>query len=224
MKLFILIFIILSSLFIGCSTTYTTSDFQSKGEFIKQFNKHCSKKDLNVVFKDDSTKNISDGTVVGSDSLSINIKAQKVDSAEIPLSEIGYIAYKNENYTSAHIMLSNGKNIDADNMVFLQSILKYNTKEDLLIKKNIPLNSVKEVNYKTYIASTFTGILCGIVGGFLVTISKIIPANIREGNPPYPQDDYDYYQVGLGSISLGILAGGITGYFIGHSYHYKFNQ
>ena len=67
------------------------------------------------------------------------------------------------------------------------------------------------------------GIFCGFLAGVLLTTSEIIPAEIHEGNPPYPHD-YNFVAVGLIGLPLGIIVGGILGLNIGYKYTYHFHQ
>ena len=222
MKTFYLFVTIILFFFIGCSTSYVTQEFKSKMDFNKHFNQHAEDKNLNIQLKTDSVLTTNAGARIENDSLVFVSRQVKIENIKIPLKEINSLDYKIYNSTSTHLSLKNGKEIEVDSMVFLPSMLKCNTKEEFLIKNHIPLNFVKGVSYNNHLEGTLTGMLYGVVGGLLITISKVIPANVREGNPPYP-NDYDYFAVGIISIPLGILVGGITGGFIGHKYNYEFN-
>ncbi len=151
MKLVIFVFAIASLFLVGCfSTTYVASEFKSKEDFEKHFNKHAGGKDLKVELKNDTSygKNFSsDGGAIKNDSLSVVRKEHKVEYAEIPLSQIKSIAYKDANNTSADLSLANGKEIFAENLLFQPNKLKCTVNENLLIKNNLSLNSIKEVSY-----------------------------------------------------------------------------
>ena len=84
------------------------------------------------------------------------------------------------------------------------------------------VNKINEVSYKSTSVGIIGGIFMGMGAGLLLTISKIIPANDEGGNPPYRGKDYNYLNVGVPSIALGIIVGGIVGAITGHRYNFEF--
>jgi hypothetical protein len=92
MKIYYLIFAVVSLLFIGCSSTYTIKSFSSKEKFYEDFNKSASGKTLTVVLTNDSTFVIGRGARVSNDSLFTNIDNP---ISTMPLKNIKRISYKN---------------------------------------------------------------------------------------------------------------------------------
>ncbi len=118
----------------------------------------------------------------------------------------------------------NGAQIENDSLLlFLSGTEKDKVFQSPKIKYQnyIPLTEVNSVGYKNTTQGIISGALTGILAGVLLTISKVIPANQQEGNPPYPED-YNYASVGVISIAAGILVGGILGGIIGYHYNYEF--
>ena len=119
-----------------------------------------------------------------------------------------------------NITLKNGSLINAFNVKMSNDSTAFSTKN--YFQYNIPISNVKAISYKNTSEGIVTGALTGIAAGLLITISKVIPANSQEGNPPYPKD-YDYPKAGMISIPIGIVSGSIIGWLIGHNYTYEFN-
>lgn len=206
--------------FAGCSSTYRVTDFKSKNEFYNNVNNNIKDREVNVTLNNDSTFATNDkGAQVEQNYLSLRLNRTVLDTT-LPLSEIQNINYKTKHGNpSTYIELKNGATINAENIRRSAGSLEFNTR--VPYPYNIPINKVNEIGYKSTSEGIFSGIFIGMGAGLLLTISKIIPANLREGNPPYP-NDYNYFGVGRVSIPLGIIVGGIVGAIIGHHYNYEF--
>ncbi len=222
-KIGVLIITLFSLFFTACTSNYTIKEFNSKKEYYNYFNDHSGNKKLNIKLTIDSSLITDSGARIQSDSLLFKYDIVKSGNEVIPLSEINSIDYKTSDNRSAHLSLKNGREIEAENLMFQPNSLKCKIKENLARNEKIPLSLIKAISYKNHFQGIVTGILCGFLAGVILTASQVIPAEVHEGNPPYPHD-YNFMAVGLISLPLGIIAGGVIGGNIGYKYTYHFNQ
>jgi hypothetical protein len=178
----------------SCSSTYTVTDFSSKEDFYNYVNKNISNREVNVTLNNDSTFTTNDiGAQVNQNFLTLKLYSYK--DTTVPLSEIQNMNYEsNLGKPPTYIKLKNGNTINAENIRRSANSLEFDVR--VSYPYNIPINKINKVSYKSTSVGIINGIFIGIGSGLLLTVSKVIPASIREGNPPYP-DDYDYYGVGL---------------------------
>jgi hypothetical protein len=69
MKYYCLTILLISSLLIGCSGTYSVSNFQSKAAFYNKFNNFANDKNLNVTLINGSTFAVKNGVQIVNDTL-----------------------------------------------------------------------------------------------------------------------------------------------------------
>ena len=227
MKFICIIIFAAALIFMGCSTTYVASKFESKEKFNKQFNNDAQNELLTIHLKKDSnlTKFISaDEGQIKNDSLIINNQFQKKDNKKIPLSDIKQILYKNPEYTSAHLILKNGSEYDIENLSSQKDYLNFQTIQNEIAHSEIPLNEINKINFNEYSDGTVKGIIAGVVIGLLVASSHIINSYqdqiVMPGEKP---QIYNFEGVAIFTVPLGGIIGGIIGRLIGFNYTYEFN-
>ncbi len=108
------------------------------------------------------------------------------------------------------IICNNGAEIKNDTLFFPLS--ESNITDDFM-----PLNKVKEINYKNHWlgipSMLITGTLLGFAAGYILN-SSIGVNNLNDNQAFY---------IGWGSTVIGTLIGSVAGYLIGYNYIYEFN-
>ncbi|MEJ2617386.1 MAG: hypothetical protein P8Z35_20710 [Ignavibacteriaceae bacterium] len=96
MKLFYFSILIIFLFFIGCSSTYKMTDYRSKEGFIKEFNNSVyERKELKIIFKNDSSIIVSNGALIKHDVLFLNDTGLSDYNSKIPMTEIKQVSYNN---------------------------------------------------------------------------------------------------------------------------------
>jgi hypothetical protein len=212
MKFYYLITVFISLLFIGCSSTYTVSDFSSKEKFYADFNKFVTDMNVNIILKSDSLFTSSESAYIAENSLIFTSKTS-IGSQKFPLRKVKKIEYINYQILSGNIILNNDETIYGENIKVLpDSSVQFIAYKD--IKEHIPLGYVKKISYKNHWLGSlcFSGIGLGsgaVIGGIYQIIGSgfTIPIGAPE----------------VVGISLGVIIGSITGGIIGYTYTYEFN-
>ncbi len=219
MKSNYLISVVISILFISCSSTYTLSDFTSKDKFYEDFNKSAGGKILRITTVNDSSFTANQGANVSNDSLTFfTIVRKEVKLSKTDIKDIKYYGTDMSDL-SATILLNNGDtatakkiNLGTDSSI---SAVLFFSKNGIL-----PVLKLKEVSYINHPMGIFMGFLIGIPAGLFTDII-IRPAFFEDskGNPVSNTSDKILNSV---SILYPVIGGIIMGEK-GFIYTYKFN-
>ena len=224
MKSFYFSIPILFLFLIGCSTTYKLTDYSSKEKFQEDINRCIKNRDVNVVTVDSSFIS-SAGSEIKDNSLQI---VTKIKEEKISLKDVKDIKYFGKAYEepSAYVLLESGKELRAKNIKKLSnSIIQLRN-----ISKNsgyIPIDKVKEINYKTRWQSTLLGVpaglaggavVCGILGGTGITFRTESGGN----HPTFDPANSAIVGAIYGAL-IGTITGAIVGNIIGWDHIFLFN-
>ena len=161
--------ILLSLVFISCSTIYTTKNFSSKEKLYKNFNWSVKKKTLNVTFMNDSSMVLRRGAIIEDDSLFSYVPYKK--TAQSSLSEVKKINYIGRNYKSATLLLKNGDVINARNVKIIKDSIQYSFFSHEMKKVFMgTTKDIKQISYKNtwlgslpwFVIGTGTGFMAGL--------------------------------------------------------------
>ena len=123
------------------------------------------------------------------------------------------------NYNEALIILKNGSEIHAENIITLVDTLQFvEVKSEV---KRIPLNKIREICFERNPKGILPGFLIGLPAGFAAGYFSF---QALKGNPTISGNS-DYSDKGVyflfGGLGLGGIAGALTAWLFG-SYIYKF--
>jgi hypothetical protein len=209
---------------IGCSSTYTISDFSSKDKFYDDFNNFADNKTLKITLNNDSSFISNEGTKITNDSLILLYQYQSNTIDTVHQQDIKKIIDYYDEYSnhSIKILLADGKEIKEKNIEYLpDSSIKIAVTKILNDNKSIPLINVKKISYNRHWIGLISGFFAGIPLGVVVEVSHVLPVHVDEGNPP--KSTYDDINGTLIAIPLGILIGSVVGWIVGYNYTYQFN-
>ena len=211
-------------LLIGCSSYYTARQFSSRDKFYEDFNSFARNKNMKVTLTNDSSFITNEGTMISNDSLILLFQYQKEVIKTIPQNKIKNIKDiydANSNHTTK-ILLKDGEELSEKGVRYLpDSSIQFTINKVLNINKSIPINRVKEVYYNRHWLGIVPGFFAGIPLGAILVTAKIIPSSVPEGNPPHAT--YDSGDAAVIAVPLGIIIGGVVGWFVGFDYTYIFN-
>jgi hypothetical protein len=217
MKLFYLFIFIGSMLFIGCSTTFQTTNFKSKKEFNAYINHSVRNKKFNITFVNDSTIECEKGVQVQNDKIVVQQNKTVIDTT-FPLNKIeniNYGTYSANSFQSGQLELSNGITLDATNIRTVNDSIKFDS--EFSYQKGIPIDKVRSLSYNNH----WKGVLPGFLGGALsgAIIGGLVLKPKSGGNPPL---QVNTFQAAVEGAAIGIIIGPIIGYIIGHNYNFEF--
>jgi len=223
MRIFYFFTPVIISCLIGCSTTYTVTNYPSVAKFHEDINSSIEDREVNIVTVDSSFTSIA-GSKIKEDSLQIVSKIQE----QIPMKEVKNINhiqyYGNAEGPSASIWLKSGGELRVENVKILpDSTMQFTN----ITNKNIPIEMIKNINYKNGWPSALAGIPIGLVSGALVggILGSAGIIQITDGGMTDTYDKGQSIMVGAFSGALiGIVTGAVVGYIIGWDHIYLFNQ
>ena len=161
--------------FTGCFSNYSINDFSSQEEFYQKINDFSKNKDVNVVLKKDSLIN-SEGIEIKNDSMYLISRKIEKKNEVIPLSSIADINYSSIDYNSAHILLKNGQEFQAENIITIPDSMKFLSVKEISVTRNpIAVGEIKEIKYKKRWLGVPQGILVGAAAGALIGLTGVIP-------------------------------------------------
>jgi hypothetical protein len=217
MKIIYIIITFIPLIFIGCSSTYTVSDFPSKEEFYEDFNKSANGKTIKFTLNNDSTFMCSNNVEIEGDTLYCIKKEIESTNKVIALSEIKKLKYSVNNFKAGIILLKDGKTIEAENIIIENNTARFSIIDTInSLNCRMPINNIKQVSYKNHWLGAPLGALPGAILGLFAGISAYFinpPTNTWGGN-------YVYF---FGGAPLGLIVGGILGWISGYTYIYQFN-
>ena len=226
MKNIYYLFLVLSSLLIGCSTISNINQFNTREEFYGVVNKSIQDKDVNVILVNDSTINYGQRILVEDDSLFAIRKLEVIKHASLFISDIEKIDYMNDDKKTANILLKNGEKINCKHVKTNGDSIYFDLSNVVEKRKNImSVNKIKEINCKTRSTQSMIGILAGVAIGLLPGLSR------PKGDLSKLFSDPNGCITGqsttclllIGGPILGGVFGGIIGANIGYEYIYQFN-
>ena len=222
MKIVYLITTILSIIFIGCSSTYTVSDFSSKEKFYNDFNNFASDKNLEVKLVNDSSITVGNGFIMRDTLYTPGFRIDK-KSGKIALSDIKKIDYGSD-YKSANLLLKNGKQTFVEEISIANDTLSYTNSKKIITQDAVmSLAKIKEAKYKNRWSSTPAGFLSGsIIGGFIGSLVPIYHNHLDMATGGQVKER-DYVAPTLVGIGSGAVIGSAIGWLIGYTYTYQFN-
>ncbi len=201
-------------MFIGCFSTYNVTDFSSKEKFYEDFNNSAGNKSLNIVLKNDSSITAVNGANISHDSLIFAMQIQR-ETKILSKDEVRIIRYKGQNIFNT-IYFKNGDSLIANNIYILSDSSIFAEYFDSTFE-HLPIKIIKEVSYKNHWPAIIPGIVCGILGSFIIA---------GVGETDSRNSDSGIFASGAAmfyGVPLGIITGGIIGWYIGYSYTYQFN-
>jgi outer membrane lipoprotein SlyB len=190
----------------GCVSNYSISDYSSEEQFYQRINYWAKNKSVNVALKNDSLISSSEGIEIKNDSLYFISRKTEKKNEVISLSSIADVNYSSIDYNSAHILLKNNQEFQAENIIIIPDSMRFQSVKIVVIQNPIAVAEVKEISYKNRWEGVPTGFLGGAVAGGLIGLS------VYEGNGAL-----------IGAVS-GAFIGGIIGWIIGINNNYKFPQ
>jgi hypothetical protein len=216
MKILYLIFIFISILFLGCSSTYRLSDFSSKDKFYEDFNSFAKDKSVKVTFINDSSFNINNRTEIKNDSLYSIEEDNLILTKLINSSEIKEMSY-NKFRTSAFILMKNDEKYDAHYIEFHNDSVYFSyDKRIIKINKIAAIDKIKNISYKNHWLGIPVPFFVGFVGGTL--LGALIVSNIS-----IDKTNTDLVYIFFVTPVIGSIIGGIWGWIDGITYTYEFS-
>jgi len=218
MKPAILFFLIISSAFTGCSTTYYLKDSRSEENFYADYNKSASKKNIEVILNRDSIMCYDNHSVIRNDTLYIFERESEEKRYHLPTGEIRSIHYITHDFKNADLVLNTGIKLNAESIFISGDSVSFNgTREWINKKPLVRVDEIKNVSYKDHLRGVIHGVLGGILlGGALGATGWII-------QPPDGHGQIDHYGATLAGAFSGLIIGGVVGYLIGFNVNYQFN-
>ena len=216
-------------LFTGCSSTYTVTDFGTKDKFYKEFNDAFKEREAKVTLVNDSSFSIENGVLIEHDTLFSFVNFEGKGSRCIALEDVADIKNSGTDINHLSILLKNGEELKAENIRrSIDSIFFEETTE--FIKSPIaPINSLTKVSYKNRWIGTLTGIPAGFVacGALGYSLGKTTTDNTDPGimTDQHPKSENEQrLENFVSSAFVGLIVGGIGGYFLGYPITYEFNK
>ncbi len=204
------IYLFISLVFIGCSSTYTLKNFSSQNEFFKNFNNFADDRESNVYMNTQNYLTALEGTKIKNDTLYIVLNYKK-EHTVMPLNEIKNINYRNysnnnENH-EGYIILKNEEVIRAVDIKTKQDSVQFTKLKSIL--KCVPITDVDKIVFKRTGVGVFPGILIGASTGFLIGMVTY-PSVQSNSTPRY----VSLYYI-IGAPAAGGVIGGILGWLKG---------
>ena len=196
-------------LFTGCVSNYSISDYSSEEQFYQRINYWTENKSVSVALKNDSLISSSEGIEIKNDSLYVIIRKIEKKNEVISVSSIAEINYGSIDYNSAHILLKNDQEFQAENIIIIPDSMRFQSVKIFAIQNPIAVSEVKEISYKNRWEGVPIGVLGGAVAGGLIGVSV------------YANTEYAVNGALIGAVS-GALIGGIIGWIVGINNNYKF--
>ena len=220
MKKFLKLFFFLCSLiFVGCSSTYTVSDFPSKEKLYQYFNDAGKDKSVKIILTNDSSFNVNGGIIIKNDSLYEKIYTP--ERGKIALSEIKNIEYLND-YKSKLLIMNNGMILKVENIKKAADSIEFINVSTETLKSIIHINKVRELSYEGRSLGILSGILFGVPVGFIAAISKVLPIYDYGGVAGNIKSYDEFKAIVIGTLS-GAIIGGVVGWLVGNKYTYQLN-
>ncbi len=209
-----------SLIVLGCSSTYTSSDFSSKQKFYDDFNNFAASKSLDVELTNDSSISVSNGFILDDTLYTPGFRINR-KSGRIAVADIKKINYSGSDYKSANLLLKNGSQIFVEEINIANDTLNYTNSKRIITKDAvIPLAKLKKASYKNRWFSTPFGFLGGaIIGGFIGSRIPIYQ-NTPDGKPGREREYLVPTLIGSGT---GAIIGSVVAWLIGYNYTYQFN-
>ena len=224
MKIFYLIAILFSLIFISCSSTYRVSDFSSKEKYYQDFNNFARNKNVKVTLINDSSFFFSNGVAIENDTLYSLIEGVNSGNLKLALSDTKEINYTSNDYKSASILLNNGNKYQAEQIKMTQDSITFAFTKKLAVMKDVTsINNIKIISYKNHWLGVVPGFLggtaLGVVSGLLGLFSSTGNGGGVSGqdNVPNPFGAAPYL------IVSGAIIGSTIGWIAGFNYTYQFN-
>ena len=203
--------------FIGCSSTYTISNFSSKQKFYEDFNKSVKDKSVNIILTNDSSFTAQYGSTVFDDTLVVVVD-KKTITHKMFLREIKSINYYDNGVDnlSADIILRNGKKLNGENIRILPdssllfSVLKTST-------NFVPIYRVKKASYKNHLLGSMSLLGLGFAAG--AVIGSVVQTFVFQ----LPTFIFPFGAPVLLGTGAGIIIGLVVGEIIGYTNTYHFN-
>ncbi len=202
---------------IGCSSTYTASNFSTKQKFYEHFNKSAQDKVVKITLNNDSSFTANTGASISNDSL-YYISEVKKDEV-IKRSEIKDIKYVGTDMSnlSAVVFLKNGQEERTEKVNLLSDSTLY-TVITTKINNVMALKNIKKVSYK----NRWLGIPFSFVGGTVLGWSMgVFVSGIFNNNTQKSTHNAD--NIYLTIWGAGTIGGVILGLAEGYTYTYQFN-
>jgi len=216
-------------LFIGCSSTYRVSDFSSKEKFYNDFNYSFKEREAKVILTNDSTFSVYNGALIENDTLFSLVNSERKRSRGLALADVTDIKYSGTDITYTLILLKSGDELKVENFrriadsIYFEETIKY-------CKNPItPIRCLKKVSYKNRWIGTLTGVpagfvACGALGYSLGnTTSDNTDTGIMTDQHLKTQSEQRMENFASGAF-IGLIVGGIGGYFLGYPITYEFNK
>jgi len=213
---FILIF------FTGCSSTYKVTYFPTKEKFYEEFNDTFKDREAKVILTNDSCFTADKGVVVKNNLVVCYSTFENKRPQKFILFDLSAINFAGNNNQSAKIILKNGEEFNAENVLTTRDSINFTEVRRLLKIDSFPIDKVRTVSY----TSRWKGIFPGMKIGFasLGILGYLIGKNITEQAGGHPENRESQE---LGGFVLGIMTGSITGsivgYIVGYDVQYQFN-
>ncbi len=223
MKIIYLASTIFSFILVGCSSTYTSSDFSSKQKFYDDFNNFAASKSLDVELTNDSTISVNNGFILDDTLYAPGFRIDR-KSGKIAVADIEKINYSGSDYKSANLLLKNGSQIFVEEINIANDTLNYTYSKKIITQDAvIPLTKLKKASYKNRWFSTPSGFLGGALIGAYIGSKIPFYRNHTDMATGKEVPDLDPTKGGIIGLGSGVIIGTVTGWLIGYSYTYQFN-
>ena len=215
--------------FTGCSSTYKVTNFPNKEKFFEEFNDTFKEREAKVTLINDSSFSIYNGAFVVNDTLFSLVNFEGKKSRSIALAEVSDIKYTGTDITHTLILLKNGDELKAENIRRSTDSIYFEETTEYIKSPIAPINSLRKVSYKNRWIETLTGIPAGFVacGALGYSLGKTTANNTDPGimTDQHPKSESEQQLENFGSGAfMGLIVGGIGGYFIGYPITYEFNK
>ncbi|MCK9210498.1 MAG: hypothetical protein M0P61_06660 [Ignavibacteriaceae bacterium] len=216
-------------LFAGCSSTYRVNDFPTKEKFYDEFNNSFKAKEVNVTLTNDSSFSIYNGAWVENDTLFSLVNLEGKRSRSLALEDVADIKYSGTDITYTLILLQNGDELKTENFRRIADSIYFEETIEYSKSPITPISCLKKVSYKNRWIGTLTGVPAGFVacGALGYTFGKTTADNT---DPGIMTDQYHKTQSEqrmenfVSGAFVGLIVGGIGGYFFGYPITYEFNK
>jgi hypothetical protein len=217
MKIYLVLILCMGYLLSGCSSIYTLDDSGTKDRFSKDCASSISGKQITVTLTNDSSFKTR-RAILQSDTLLVFSGYQgKKENETMPTENIQDIEYTTTAYSqedssrSADVTLKSGDKLSLENIRFLPG----NSKVISFTESKIPAENIKYISYKSHTIPAIEGALLGSAAGVLTIW-------INSKRDPSKKPYFDSFDTPL-PIPVGMIIGGIAGWFIGNNSVYQFH-
>lgn len=203
--------------FTGCSITHDIAYSSSEKEFYDDYNNSAGNRNVEVIFKNDSTFHQENHTLIRNDTLYCFVKTKEEKYYEVPTSSVKKINYLTNDFKTAGLTLNDGDQLKGEDIFITKDSISFWGVREQTLKYNVsPVNNIKTISYKNHWKGVVPGSLSGILlGGLLGTSGWIL-------HPPDGHGHFAQAEATVAGALSGLIVGGVVGYIIGFNINYQF--